>query len=140
MPVRPELGDGKVRHIQYGHPYRLDPASDSTTIGASLMDFGRWITGLGPLLGNEASQNKQHDTSGFGEVGVYAGGAIDAPPTPDVRGFHWMDYQPDDGRYMLQHYPNDEFGLTPADAHAVADHLHKLIDATRRSAYIPGSG
>lgn len=27
------------------------------------MDFGRWITGLGPLLGNEGSQNKQHDTS-----------------------------------------------------------------------------
>lgn len=32
-------------------------------MGASLMDFGTWVAGLGPLLGNEASQNKQRDTS-----------------------------------------------------------------------------
>jgi len=71
---------------------------------------------------------------------VYPGGAVDARPTSDVRGFHWIDNQPDDSRYMLQHYPNDEFGLAPADSDAVAGHLDELIDAGRRSAYIPWSG
>jgi len=40
---------------------------------------------------------------------------------------------------MLQHYPNDEFGLAPR-LRSAAGHLDELIDATRRSAYIPGSG
>ncbi|WP_280235725.1 ESX secretion-associated protein EspG [Nocardia cyriacigeorgica] len=71
--------------------------------------------------------------SGLGEVGVYAGGAIDARPTPDVRGFTWMDYQPVDGRYLLQHHQHDEFTLAPAAFDEIVRALQHTIDTTRRS-------
>ncbi|BDT85416.1 ESX secretion-associated protein EspG [Nocardia cyriacigeorgica] len=71
--------------------------------------------------------------SSLGEVGVYAGGAIDGRPTPDVRGFTWMDYQPTDGRYLLQHHPHDEFTLAPAPPEEIVRALQHTIDTTRRA-------
>lgn len=71
--------------------------------------------------------------SGLGEIGVFAGGAIDARPTPDVRGFHWMDYQPTDGRYLLHHHPHNEFSLTPGPPEEITRCLQQIIETTRRS-------
>ncbi|MFE3445223.1 ESX secretion-associated protein EspG [Nocardia sp. NPDC059180] len=70
--------------------------------------------------------------SSLGEIGVYAGPAIDSRPTPDVRGFHWMDYHPADGRYLLQHHPHEEFTLAPAPPEEILRALHHTITTTRR--------
>ncbi|GAA5070324.1 ESX secretion-associated protein EspG [Nocardia iowensis] len=72
--------------------------------------------------------------SGLGEIGVFAGGAIDSRPTTDGRGFHWMDYLPADGRYLLHHHGDDEFTLTPGPVGEIQRQLHALIETTYRSA------
>ncbi|WP_338772501.1 ESX secretion-associated protein EspG [Nocardia vulneris] len=71
--------------------------------------------------------------SGLGEVGVFAGGAIDSRPTTDGRGFHWMDYLPADGRYLLHNHGHDEFTLTPGTAEEIQRQLHALLDTTYRA-------
>ncbi|WP_069163110.1 ESX secretion-associated protein EspG [Nocardia altamirensis] len=71
--------------------------------------------------------------SGLGEVGVFAGGAIDSRPTTDGRGFHWLDYLPADGRYLLHNRDADEFALTPGPAEEIQRQLHALIQTTYRA-------
>ncbi|WP_405166955.1 ESX secretion-associated protein EspG [Nocardia sp. NBC_01499] len=71
--------------------------------------------------------------SGLGEVGVFAGAAIDSRPTTDGRGFHWMDYLPADGRYLLHNHGADEFTLAPGPVEEIQRHLHTLIQTTYRA-------
>ncbi|MEV6561270.1 ESX secretion-associated protein EspG [Nocardia sp. NPDC051756] len=71
--------------------------------------------------------------SGLGEVGVFAGGAIDSRPTTDGRGFHWMDYLPADGRYLLHNHGDDEFTLAPGPVDEIQRQLRSLIETTYRA-------
>ncbi|MCM6775294.1 ESX secretion-associated protein EspG [Nocardia sp. CDC159] len=71
--------------------------------------------------------------SSIGEVGVFPGPALDARPTTDGRGFHWMDYQPRDGRYLLLHHGPEDFTLTPGSPDTLTRHLHDLLLGTRNA-------
>ncbi|MGN2641315.1 ESX secretion-associated protein EspG [Nocardia takedensis] len=71
--------------------------------------------------------------SGLGEVNVFRGGAIDSRPTNDGRGFHWMDYLPTDGRYLLHNHDRDEFTLTPGSREEITNRLRELIESTHRA-------
>ncbi|GAA5042012.1 ESX secretion-associated protein EspG [Nocardia callitridis] len=68
--------------------------------------------------------------SGLGEVGVFAGGAIDSRPTTDGSGFHWLDYLPADRRYLLHNHDAQEFTLTPGPLEQIQRELHRLIETT----------
>lgn len=84
-------------------------------------------------LSEEINRIIRRRRSGLGEIGVFAGPALDARPTSDVRGFHWMDYLPDDGRYVLHHLPDEEFILTPGQPDDMVRQLQRIIETTRRS-------
>ncbi|RJO78709.1 ESX secretion-associated protein EspG [Nocardia panacis] len=71
--------------------------------------------------------------SGVGEVTVYPGGAIDARPTADGQGFHWLDYGPADGRYLLIHHNRDEFTLVPGTTDEVTNRLRDLLLGTHHA-------
>ncbi|WP_054811233.1 ESX secretion-associated protein EspG [Nocardia arizonensis] len=71
--------------------------------------------------------------SGLGEINVFRGGAVDSRPTADGRGFHWMDYLPVDGRYLLHNHDSDEFTLAPGPREEVRDRLAELIASARRA-------
>ncbi|WP_431957537.1 ESX secretion-associated protein EspG [Nocardia lijiangensis] len=79
----------------------------------------------------EARRIVHRSRSGLGEINVFRGGAIDARPTTDGRGFHWMDYLPADGRYLLHSHDNDEFTLSPGTAEEIQRQLQHLIQAHR---------
>ncbi|MEV0294599.1 ESX secretion-associated protein EspG [Nocardia sp. NPDC050710] len=70
--------------------------------------------------------------SGLGEINVFRGGAIDSRPTNDGRGFHWMDYLPADGRYLLDNHDRDEFTLAPGPADEIHRRLDELISSIHR--------
>lgn len=91
--------------------------------------------------------------SGVGEIGVFAGPALDWRPTDDVHGMHWLDYEPHDGRYLLHHHTHrseaslarvggidiahtdtDEFTLTPGTPEEIMGSLQKIIAAVENSA------
>ncbi len=69
--------------------------------------------------------------SGMGEIGVFTGPAIDSRPTGNPHGFHWMDYLPQDGRYLLINHTEEEFTLTPGAPNDIAGRLHHAIAAVR---------
>ncbi|KZM68381.1 ESX secretion-associated protein EspG [Nocardia terpenica] len=71
--------------------------------------------------------------SSVGEITVYPGSAVDARPTTDGRGFHWLDYQPVDGRYLLLHQGNNEFTLVPGTDDSITRQLHDLLLSTRNA-------
>ncbi|MFI5780942.1 ESX secretion-associated protein EspG [Nocardia sp. NPDC051570] len=71
--------------------------------------------------------------SSMGEVAVFAGGALDSRPTEDGRGFHWLDYRPADGRYLLLPNGRDEFTLTPGPVDVITRRLHDLLLSARNS-------
>ncbi|MGW1741435.1 ESX secretion-associated protein EspG [Nocardia sp. NPDC001965] len=72
--------------------------------------------------------------SGIGEIGVFAGPAIDARPTGNPHGFHWMDYLPQDGRYLLINHTNEEFTLTPGSAETITRRLRQAMVNVRPAA------
>ncbi|MEU4313027.1 ESX secretion-associated protein EspG [Nocardia sp. NPDC024068] len=69
--------------------------------------------------------------SGIGEIGVFAGPAIDARPTGNPHGFHWMDYLPQDGRYLLINHTKEDFTLTPGSPQEITHRLRQAITALR---------
>ncbi|WP_327148133.1 ESX secretion-associated protein EspG [Nocardia sp. NBC_01329] len=77
--------------------------------------------------------------SGVGEIGVFAGPAIDSRPTGNPHGFHWMDYLPQDGRYLLINHTQEEFTLTPGSPEEIARRLQQAV-VTVRSAAASGPG
>ncbi|MGW5384219.1 ESX secretion-associated protein EspG [Nocardia sp. NPDC003963] len=72
--------------------------------------------------------------SGIGEIGVFAGPAIDSRPTGNPHGFHWMDYLPKDGRYLLINHTKEEFTLTPGSPEEITRRLQQAIVNVRPSA------
>lgn len=119
-----------VMHLPACAPGRYRPVR-SRRSDVDKAEYSQHPTRLSPS--EEVNRIIRRRRSGFGEVGVLAGPAIDARPTPDVRGFHWMDYLPEDGRYILHHLPDEEFVLTPGQPDEVARQLQRLIETTRRS-------
>ncbi|KZM74649.1 ESX secretion-associated protein EspG [Nocardia terpenica] len=69
----------------------------------------------------------QRQRLGLGEIGVFAGAAVDARPTPG-RGFWWMDYE--DGRYYVK--TGDPIVARPLDATRMAAEIHRLTMLTQR--------
>ncbi|MGW4739600.1 ESX secretion-associated protein EspG [Nocardia xishanensis] len=70
--------------------------------------------------------------SGLGEITVYRGAAYDSRPTNDGRGFHWLDYLPADGRYLLYHQGGEDFTVTPGAPEEIERQLTTLIESTHR--------
>lgn len=71
--------------------------------------------------------------SAVGEIGVFAGPAIDARPTGNPNGFHWMDYLPDDGRYLLINHSREDFTLTPGTPQELTRRLRHAVTVIQRS-------
>ncbi|WP_459549572.1 ESX secretion-associated protein EspG [Nocardia sp. X0981] len=71
--------------------------------------------------------------SGIGEIGVFAGPAIDARPTGNPNGFHWMDYLPDDGRYLLVNHSREDFTLAPGTPQELTHRLQHAVTVVQRS-------
>ncbi|MET8795635.1 ESX secretion-associated protein EspG [Nocardia sp. NPDC004568] len=72
--------------------------------------------------------------SGIGEIGVFAGPAIDSRPTGNPHGFHWMDYLPQDGRYLLINHTTEEFTLTPGPPEEITRRLQQAVATVRPTA------
>ncbi|MEV0367425.1 ESX secretion-associated protein EspG [Nocardia fusca] len=72
--------------------------------------------------------------SGIGEIGVFAGPAIDSRPTGNPHGFHWMDYLPQDGRYLLINHTKEEFTLTPGPPAEITRRLQQAVATVRPAA------
>ncbi|MBH0776844.1 ESX secretion-associated protein EspG [Nocardia bovistercoris] len=94
-------------------------------------DMDRAAYSRDPYL-EEIDRIVRRPRSGLGEINVFRGGAIDSRPTGDGRGFHWMDYLPVDGRYLLHNHDSDEFTLTPASNEDITRRLYELIETTHR--------
>lgn len=78
--------------------------------------------------------------SGVGEIGVFAGPAVDSRPTGNPHGFHWMDHLPQDGRYLLLKHNPEEFTLTPAPPEEIVRRLQHAFTTVRRLAPQPVPG
>ncbi|MEU1985240.1 ESX secretion-associated protein EspG [Nocardia sp. NPDC019395] len=72
--------------------------------------------------------------SGVGEIGIFAGPAIDSRPTGNPHGFHWMDLLPQDGRYLLVKHGGEEFTLAPGTPDEIVRRLQHGIGTVRRAA------
>ncbi|GGL32347.1 ESX secretion-associated protein EspG [Nocardia jinanensis] len=72
--------------------------------------------------------------SGIGEIGVFAGPAIDSRLTGNPHGFHWMDYLPQDGRYLLINHTKEEFTLTPGAPEEITRRLQQAVVTVRPAA------
>lgn len=72
--------------------------------------------------------------SGIDEIGVFAGPAIDSRPTGNPHGFHWMDYLPQDGRYLLINHTKEEFTLTPGPPAEITRRLQQAVAIVRPAA------
>ncbi|WP_348537664.1 ESX secretion-associated protein EspG [Nocardia neocaledoniensis] len=66
--------------------------------------------------------------SGCGEIAAYAGGAVDARPTPAVRTFWWMDYP--DGRYYAR--TGDPIIAEPLDGARMVAGIRQLLRRAQR--------
>ncbi|WP_280397423.1 ESX secretion-associated protein EspG [Nocardia carnea] len=75
--------------------------------------------------------------SGVGEIGVFAGPAIDSRPTGNPHGFHWLDHLPQDGRYLLIKHNPEEFTLAPGTPDEIARRLQHGMDTVRTTAPRP---
>ncbi|WP_328391457.1 ESX secretion-associated protein EspG [Nocardia sp. NBC_00416] len=71
--------------------------------------------------------------SGIGEIGVFAGPAVDSRPTGNPHGFHWMDYLPQDGRYLLINHSKEEFTLTPGAPQELTRRLQHAVTTVGQS-------
>ncbi|MFC9786375.1 ESX secretion-associated protein EspG [Rhodococcus sp. NPDC127528] len=62
--------------------------------------------------------------TGLGEIGVFAGPALDWRPTADGRVVQWMDFE-DDGRYLVR--DAEAVSVVPAGGDDIAAELRRLI-------------
>lgn len=114
----PKCGPGKHRPLN-GRRSDLDRP-----------EYGRHPTRLSHT--EELNRLVRRPRSSLGEIMVYRGAAYDSRPTGDGRGFHWMDYLPADGRYLLHNHSEQDFTLAPGSAAEMERELHKLLEASFR--------
>ncbi|MFE3293221.1 ESX secretion-associated protein EspG [Rhodococcus sp. NPDC059234] len=69
--------------------------------------------------------------TGLGEIGVFAGPALDWRPTAEGRVVQWMDFE-DDGRYLVG--GTDAVSAVPAGGDEIASEVGRLIGLTRGEA------
>ncbi|WP_280437158.1 ESX secretion-associated protein EspG [Nocardia carnea] len=81
----------------------------------------------------QINQIMRRPRSGVGEIGVFAGPAIDSRPTGNPHGFHWMDLLPQDGRYLLIKHSSEEFTLAPGSPDEITRRLQHAIGTVRQS-------
>ncbi|MFD4405348.1 ESX secretion-associated protein EspG [Nocardia sp. NPDC058499] len=82
----------------------------------------------------QINQILRRPRSGVGEIGIFAGPAVDSRPTGNPHGFHWMDLLPQDGRYLLIKHSSEEFTLAPGAPDEITRRLQHAIGTVRQAA------
>lgn len=82
----------------------------------------------------QVNQILRRPRSGIGEIGIFAGPAVDSRPTGNPHGFHWMDLLPQDGRYLLIKHSGEEFTLAPGSPDEIVQRLQHAIGTVRHAA------
>ncbi|WP_181762816.1 ESX secretion-associated protein EspG [Rhodococcus spelaei] len=104
--------------------------------GAASAGPSRRVGTDGPLMvsatrrGPEEERDEFFDRprTGLGEIGVFAGPAVDWRPTADGHVVHWMDFE-GDGRYLVR--GTDIVSALPVGGDDIASELHRLIGLAR---------
>lgn len=81
----------------------------------------------------QINQTLRRARSGIGEIGIFAGPAIDSRPTGNPHGFHWMDLLPQDGRYLLIKHSSEDFTLAPGSPDEIVRRLQHAIGVVRQT-------
>lgn len=114
-----------------------------TTVRGTRADIGKVEYARHPTRmsrAEEITRILRQPRSGVGEIGVFAGPAVDSRPTGNPHGFHWMDHLPQDGRYLLLKHNPEEFTLTPAPPEEIVRRLQHAFTTVRQAAPRPVSG
>lgn len=112
------------------------PGRFATTVRGARSDIGQIEYSRHPGRISRIEQINQvlrRPRSGVGEIGVFAGPAVDSRPTGNPHGFHWMDLLPQDGRYLLIKHSSEEFTLAPGSPDETVRRLQHAIGAVHRA-------
>ncbi|NKY58517.1 ESX secretion-associated protein EspG [Nocardia flavorosea] len=115
---------------------RCAPGRFTTTVRGSRSDIGQIEYSRHPSRISRIEQINQilrRPRSGVGEIGIFAGPAIDSRPTGNPHGFHWMDLLPQDGRYLLIKHGGEEFTLAPGSPDEIVRRVQHAIGAVRQT-------
>lgn len=116
---------------------RCAPGRFGTTVRGARSDIGQIEYSRHPSRISRIEQINQilrRPRSGVGEIGIFAGPAIDSRPTGNPYGFHWMDLLPQDGRYLLVKHSGEEFTLAPGTPDEIVRRLQHAIGTVRQTA------
>ncbi|MFI1460834.1 ESX secretion-associated protein EspG [Nocardia carnea] len=116
---------------------RCAPGRFSTTVRGTRSDIGQIEYSRHPSRISRIEQINQilrRPRSGVGEIGIFAGPAIDSRPTGNPHGFHWMDLLPQDGRYLLIKHSSEDFTLAPGSPDEITRRIQHAIGTVRRTA------